>query len=113
MSDFIKQLREDISSEQPKPVPEKVDTATISQALGILGSTMTEIITSDIGQMIERDMRKEIDGYVLALSRIMRHDLGWKCVQNAFASKQETVPSKYKPQFNDMTAKPSARFVVE
>jgi len=109
---FGKQLREDLAQES-KPSPEKVDTATISQALGILGSAMTEIIASDIGQMIERDMRKEIDGYVLALSRIMRHDLGWKCIQNAFASKQETVPAKYKSQFNDMTTKPSARFVVE
>jgi len=106
---FSKQFREGIAQEQAK---ESQSNSSISQVLGIIGSTMTEVIESDIGKMIERDLRQEIDGYVLALSRIMRHDLGWKCILNAFASKQETVPAKYKSYFNDLTTKPPARFVA-
>jgi len=108
---FSKQLREDLDQEEKQDQPSQ---ESISQMLGFLGSTVTEIIQSDIGRMIDKNMRKEIDGYVLSLSRIMRHDLAWQCILNAFAAKNESVPTKYHNQFNDMThTKPSAPFIVE
>lgn len=110
---FSKQLREDLDQEQKK-IPSQ---ESIAQMLGFLGSTVTEIIQSDIGKMIDRGMRKEIDGYILSLSRIMRHDLAWKCILSAFSVKNESVPTKYYTQFNDTTTteptKPSSPFIVE
>lgn len=81
-----------------KPTP-KVQKDTVASMLGLMGSIAVETIMSDIGQMLDKKMYHELDGYILALSRIMRHDMAWQCIVHVFADKNEPVPAKYYPQF--------------
>ena len=66
-----------------------------SAAIGILASQMTDTITDDISEMIERNRRQELDGYISCLSRIMNKKIAWKCILQGYAAKNEKVPTQY------------------
>lgn len=81
---------------------EKKDT--VASMLGLMGSIAVETIMSDIGRMLDKKLFTELDGYVLALSRIMRHDMAWQCIIHVFADKNEPVPAKYYSQFGQQSS---------
>lgn len=82
----------------PEPSNEE-QKETVANMLGLMGSNAVESIMSDIEKMIDRNLRSELDGYVLALSRIMRHDLAWQCIVNIFGDKNLPIPHYYFGQF--------------
>lgn len=82
----------------PKP-DRKEQKDSIATMLGLMGSIAIESIMADLKRMIEKSMHKEIDGYVLALSRIMRHDLAWQCIVQSFSESNEPIPSQYYSEF--------------
>ena len=87
----------------------KVDHNTIAAMLGIEASNMVEVIIADIAKMIEQDYRKPLEGYVLCLSRIMKHTIAWNCITEAFSQKNEKVPSKYYELFGQNADTPHKR----
>ncbi len=99
----IKDLQQE-KFEDGLPVPD--EKTSVANLIGLMGTMAVDTIVADIGHMIDKGLRKEIDGYVLALSRIMRHDFAWKCVVTAFAKKHEPTPSKYAPYFGDQSQTP-------
>lgn len=72
----------------------------IANMLGLMGANAVESIMSDITKMLDRNMRDTLDGYVLALSRIIRHDLAWKCIVHSFADANIPIPQGYYRQFD-------------
>lgn len=86
-----KELREQIS----RPTKNKIDSSAISDMLGFVGTMAVDFIKNDIKLLIQKDMRKELDGYVLALSRIVKHNIALDCVKIAYESCIEPVPKKY------------------
>ena len=82
------------------------DSKSVATMLGLMGSMATEMIISDLGTMIDKKMQAQLDGYVLALSRIMRHDIAWQCVVKAFSDKKMSIPEKYGPQFGNLPIQP-------
>jgi len=72
---------------------------TLANIIGLMGSMTIEVILSDINKMLESNKRENLDGYIFALSRLLRHDLAWQCIVEAFSDHNEPVPFKYYPQF--------------
>lgn len=95
MSSFSKQLREQVSTKHKETIPAN----EVSQMLGFIGSMAVDVVFNDLKQMIEKNKRAEIDGYVLALSRIMKHEIALECVEHAFREKGEPLPKKYNSLF--------------
>ena len=83
----------------PEPaVPEK--QMTVATTLGINSIGMVEIIIHDLKQMIEKEQRYSIDGYILCLSRIISKEISWRCITKAFSDQGEPIPSQYQQLFN-------------
>ena len=90
-----KELRERFS--QPQKAQEQ--SASISEILGITAISMTETIIDDIVAMIKKDYILSLEGYIFCLSRIMKHEVAWKCIEVAFRKAKTRIPSKYYKQF--------------
>jgi hypothetical protein len=92
------------------------DTQTaVAHMLGITASNMQDTIISDICNMIEHGFRVALEGYVLCLSRIVSHKTAWRCINEAFAKKGESVPQKYFDLFGQSlkTIPTKSNFVVQ
>lgn len=76
------------------------DASKVAAILGFIGSSAAEMVTKDIEKLLDRNMLKELDGYVLAISKIMKHEIGWQCIVEAFAQKGKSIPQDYFKQFN-------------
>lgn len=99
---FSKNLREQFqntSAPDKDKTKETIAANEVSQMLGFIGSMAVDVVFSDLKQMIEKNKRTEIDGYVLALSRIMKHDIAFECIEHAFREKGEPMPKKYRSLF--------------
>ncbi len=81
------------------PISSQPKKETLANIIGLMGSITIEVILSDINKMLEANKRENLDGYIFGLSRLLRHDLAWQCIVDAFADRNEPVPSKYYPQF--------------
>lgn len=104
---FNKQLRDQF---QEKTLP-TVQAAEVSSMLGFIGSMAIDSIINDVKIMIEKDRRPEIDGYVLALSRIVKHDLALNAIQSAYKDKGEQIPKKYLDLFKNQIESKQGIFV--
>lgn len=93
-----KQLRD---KNLDQPLKTEYIATTITQMLGFVGQMAVNGIQSDIELMIEKNKWRELDGYIFALSKIMKHDLAWACIEKSFANKKISVPPKYKPYFSN------------
>jgi hypothetical protein len=63
--------------------------------LGLMGDIAIEGVTKDMQRMIDDGLRTELNGYILALSRLMKHDTAWKCLIEAFSAKSESIPKRF------------------
>lgn len=88
-------LREQFQSEKKT----SIDPSAVYQMIGLMGNIAANTIILDIDEMISLEKRKELDGYVFALSRIMRHEAAWEYITEGFSRKKETVPERYAPYF--------------
>lgn len=75
------------------------ESESINALLNFIGNEAQKMITEDICDMIEKNMYRQLDGYVLSLSRIMKHETAWNCIIKAFANKNEPIPPCYYQQF--------------
>ena len=84
-------------AQENKQKPDNVQkqTSALSELLGITAMNMVNTITDDIANMIQTGYTKEIEGYILCLSRIMKHDTAWECIQDGFKRTNEKIPQKY------------------
>lgn len=94
MDSYSKKFRDQLIPQQTKP-KEKIPSSQVSQMLGFIGSMAYEVMLNDIKGMINKNMRTELDGYVFAISRVVKHDLALKCLQQAFKEMTEPLPQKY------------------
>lgn len=76
-----------------------VDKNTISNVLNFLSFATAETIAADIRYMLEKEHPQELDGYVFALSRLMKHDSAWAIITTAFSEQKSTIPPKYYKHF--------------
>lgn len=83
--------------------PEEKDTSGISpiiaEALGIASEDLEEVIVGDISAMIDKGFRRNMEGYIFCLSRILDHAKCWKYINRAFNNRNEKVPGRYHQQF--------------
>jgi len=77
----------------------------LSELLGITAINMVNTITSDISTMIDKGLTKELKGYILCLSRIMKHDIAWEYIQDSFKNCNEKIPQKYYELFGQDPSK--------
>lgn len=75
--------------------PESIDAGSILEHLGVIGSNAAGQIISDIELMIERKLETQLDGYVLAISRVLKSTNAAHCIETAYKSKNMSVPDKY------------------
>ena len=89
--------------------------ATFAAALGLNTTGMVEVVISDLCQMIENEQRHSAEGYIQCLYRIMSHKLAWNCITQAFAKKNESVPSKIRTLFgmDESEVKAAPRMIAE
>lgn len=95
MNSFIQNLRQDMSEKSKDNNKETILSSDIMATLGLLGNMAQDAVVGDISNLIDAGMRKELDGYIFALSRIMKHDLAWESINKAFHCKKEPIPKKY------------------
>lgn len=60
-----------------------------------MGDIAVEGVTLDLQKMIDEGLRIQLDGYVLALSRLMKHKTAWKCLVESFSSRNESIPKRF------------------
>ena len=107
MSDFFKQFK-------PVNVSQQSDAKQlISKIIGLTMANLDNAVVDDICKMIEEDRREGIDGYVLCLSRVLRHDVAQDLIKKAFESKNEKPPAKYKLIFDTDVAQNQSFFPLE
>lgn len=86
---------------------EKEISQQLKEMVGIIGFEMIHTITTDVATFLKRrtdqnadKVEAALDGYMLALSRIIEKNVAWKCVEEAFSSQNVDVPTKYYDLFN-------------
>ena len=104
----MSESQEQKAQSQNKDVPNDVpNDAPVADMISLMGDIAIEGVTKDMQKMIDGGFRMSLDGYVLALSRLMKHDTAWKCLVEAFSSKGESIPKRFYPMFgrseNDQT----------
>jgi len=99
----LSSLKEPVIQKDQNGLPVTSQQQTVVNMLGLMGSIAADTIISDIQRMLDKNLNSQLDGYIFALSRIMRHDLAWQCISEAFRGKNKLVPDKYYPHFNDHT----------
>lgn len=67
----------------------------ITEMLGFMSVLAYEGIKEDIRSFLKEGYQKELDGYVLALSRMMKHKDAWDCIYNAFKETSNHLPNRY------------------
>lgn len=72
----------------------------IAEMLGFVAREAKETIISDIIFMLNKNLNKELDGYVYALSRIIEKKLMHECVTDAFLKCNIPIPEKYEKKIN-------------
>lgn len=90
---FGKELREQIHQQTKKPDARAAQE--IAEVLGIVARAAIDGIIDDMRVMIKHSYWKQLDGYVLALSKVLAHDLAWDCTCKAFEQEKATPPPKY------------------
>lgn len=98
-SDFIKSIESSAQQVKPKPEIPPQQKEAIANLVGLVVSGFDETVISDLSTLIQQGRREGINGYVLCLSRVVRHELGWELVKKAFEQEKEKVPSKYNRLF--------------
>ena len=108
-----KELRE-FAQEPSEKQPSTPTHAAVSRMLGITAANMQETIIADICGMIDEGYRPPLEGYILCLSRIVSHNVAWRCITEAFSNKKESVPKKYYDLFGqEQKTPPKSRMTVE
>lgn len=113
MSSPTRELQQQFNSDIKNP---PIDASVFSEMLGITFNNQVETIIDDISSMIKSDYRKALDGYILCLSRIIKHNIAWTCIERGFSQENEKIPSKYYVKFNQNENKktnPRTGFIVE
>jgi hypothetical protein len=98
MNSVSKQLRERFRNQGQNPQSPEASEAA-AEMLGFVSRMAVEAILADISKMLASAKMRELDGYIFALSRIMKHDLAWDCIKKSFEEKKMTIPAKYFEQF--------------
>lgn len=88
---FSKKMRE----QSIKPDPS--GTATL---IGLYADSTAETVQSDLEHMIKNNLKEQMRGYVLCLSRYLNHNKIFPAIQNAFSNQSKTVPDDYFKLFN-------------
>ena len=116
---FARQLREQFTTTDkpsaegntnatPPPTPQQ-GRASVAIALGINSIGMVDAISSDILDMLKKNQRYSLDGYVYCLSRIISHATAWECIIQSYKTAGEAVPKKYQQLFDKEIADTSPR----
>jgi hypothetical protein len=90
---YGRQMREKIAAQ--KEFDHKKASEHITRVLGFVANQHKEAIIHDIYTLLGKDRLRELDGYILALSRCMEHDLAWHCLSEAYQRVQKPTPDKY------------------
>lgn len=76
--------------------------SNIKKSLGIIAFEMVDTIRSDIENVLknETNENKELtrymmNGYVLALSRILEKDVAWQCICSSYKKMNVEIPEEY------------------
>lgn len=72
----------------------------VAHLVGIVAKQLDETIYVDVQDMIDKNRREALDGYVYCLSRIVSKSVAWEQIQRAFQDKKEKVPGKYVSLFS-------------
>ncbi|RMD67065.1 hypothetical protein D6833_00700 [Candidatus Parcubacteria bacterium] len=111
-NDFLKNLRDRfLRTQATHDTREQADI--VSEMLGFVGRLGAESVVSDIRSMLRKGYTKELDGYVLAISRIMKHELALACIRRAFNDVGLRVPDRYVKQFKATEQQAPPRMVAQ
>lgn len=72
----------------------------VAEVLGFISREAKDTIIKDISFMLEKELSKELDGYVYALTRIVEKTLMKECIIEAFAKCNMPIPDKYEKKVN-------------
>ena len=95
---YGRQMREQISATQD--FDHKKVSEHVANSLGFIATQHKDAIIHDINQLVQKDRLRELDGYILALSRCMEHDLAWHCLSEVYQLCLRPIPDKYYLIFN-------------
>ena len=83
----------------------------LKEMLGVVAFEMVNVITDDLSGLLEKkqsqkneaakaSMEAAVDGYLLALSRILEPKVSWQCIVESFRRNNLIIPSKYYKLFS-------------
>ena len=81
----------------------------LKEMIGVVAYEIVAIVTADLITILKRlggnneaAVLASLDGYILALSRIIEKPIAWKCISQAFKQMNVEIPEKYYIVFNDV-----------
>lgn len=84
-----------------------MNSSELNEMIGFVGITMASNIVDDLVAALSRRNDKNvalvdsfIDGYVLAISRLVELEVGWNCIVQSYGKCKQDIPEKYKIVFN-------------
>ena len=87
--------------------PSLKNSDQLKEMVGIVAYEITKNVTEDLISILQRlggnnenAVLASMDGYVLALSRILEKPIAWKCISEAFRQMNISIPEKYYVVFN-------------
>jgi len=94
---YGRQIREQTASQE---FNHKKVSEHLTRVLGFVANQHKDAIIHDINKLIGQGLSKELNGFVLALSHCMEHDLAWHCLSEAYRFYLKPIPDKYYRIFN-------------
>lgn len=92
--DFIGQIKDSVIATEKNPMIDEA-RGIVANMIGLTLRGAADAVVSDIGMLIEASKWDAVDGYVLALSRILSHERAYEMISKAFTQKGHKLPSKY------------------
>jgi hypothetical protein len=92
-NDFFKKLTGQQPQQQGDSPEQHVDA--LKKLVGLTVKKVDETLTDDIAQLIRSGMHNGVSGYLHCLSRLMRHEVAWDIVCEAYRRNEQKPPAKY------------------
>lgn len=97
MNEFFKNIT-DVSPQKTNKPEEKYVTA-LRSIIGLTINQVEESIIGDLDDLIKKERKQGLDGYVHCLYRIMNRDVSWGLIMEAYRRNSILPPDKYKSLF--------------
>ena len=103
----MRKMTLDEKQESKESKESKEFASKIKELVGVVSFEIGTLVTDDLCSILERKGEDNVavvdaamDGYILALSRIVETQVAWRCICDSFRNQDKEIPDRYYKVFN-------------